>query len=68
MGLTDREKKELARMVNESLDNQFAFFARPVVLKLLDSRAGGMPEWLRQKSVGEILDAYVQLRASRRIG
>jgi len=68
MGLTEREKKELARMVNESLDNQFAFFTRPVVLKHLDSRAGSIPEWLRQKTVGEILDAYVALRANRRIG
>jgi hypothetical protein len=67
MGLNEREMKELARMVSDSLDNQFAFFTRPVVLKHLDSRAGSIPEWLRQKTVGEIIDAYVSLRASKRL-
>ena len=67
MGLNEKERRELARMVNDSLDNQFAFFARPVILKLLDARAGALPEWLREKSVGEVLDAYVSLRAKNRI-
>jgi hypothetical protein len=67
MGLSEKEKREIARMVNESLDNQFAFFTRPVVLKHLDSRTGSIPEWLRQKTVGEIIDAYVALRANGRI-
>ena len=67
MGLNEREKREIARMVNDSLDNQFAFFTRPVVLKHLDSRTQLIPEWLRQKTVGEIIDAYVALRANGRI-
>jgi hypothetical protein len=67
MGLNEREKREIARMVNDSLDNQFAFFTRPVVLKHLDARTQLTPEWLRQKTVGEIIDAYVALRANGRI-
>jgi hypothetical protein len=67
MGLNEREKREIARMVNDSLDNQFAFFTRPVVLKHLDSRTQLIPEWLRQKTVGEIIDAYAALRANGRI-
>ena len=54
MALNKREKEEIARMVNDTLNNQFAFFARPVILKHLDSRIGGFPEWLRSKTVGEI--------------
>ena len=68
MTLTEREKKEIARMVNDTLDNQFAFFTRPVVLRHLDKRAGAVPEWLRQRTVGEVIDAYVALREKRRIG
>ncbi len=64
MALNKREKEEIARMVNDTLNNQFAFFARPVILKHLDSRIGGFPEWLRSKTVGEIIDAYVALRTS----
>jgi len=64
MALTKREKDEIARMVNDTLSNQFAFFARPVILKQLDVRIGGLPEWLRSKTVGEIMDAYVALRTS----
>ncbi len=55
-------------MVNDTLNNQFAFFARPVILKHLDSRIEGFPEWLRDKTVGEILDAYIALRANGTIG
>jgi len=68
MSLDASQKRELARMVNDSLANQFAFFARPVILSVLDSRAGAVPEWLRGKTVGEVIDAYRDLRESKRIG
>src|SRR5579871_716656 len=68
MALNRREKEEIARMVNDTLNNQFAFFARPVILKHLDSSIEGFPEWLRDKTVGEILDAYIALRANGTIG
>ena len=55
-------------MVNDTLDNQFAFFARPVLLRYLDKKTGTIPEWLRQKTVGEVIDAYVALRTDGRIG
>ncbi len=67
MPLSEREKNEIARMVNDSLDNQFAFFTRPVVLKHLDAKAGTVPDWLRNKTVGEVIDAYKELRARKRI-
>jgi hypothetical protein len=64
MVLNKRERDEIARMVNDSLENQFAFFARPVILKNLDSRVVTVPDWLRQKTVGEIIDAYLTLRSN----
>jgi hypothetical protein len=67
MALDAAQRRELARMVNDTLDNQFAFFARPLILTSLDRAGRGIPEWLRSKTIGEVLDAYRDLRESKRI-
>lgn len=67
MPLTQAERKELARMINDTLDNQFAFFARPVILTKLDEKAQAIPSWMREKTVGELADAFKDLRAAGRI-
>jgi|GEM_PF-2261318 len=67
MGLSLAQRNELIRIVTDTLDNQFAFFARPLILSKLDEKARAIPPWLRDTTVGELADAYLDLRGKRRI-
>jgi hypothetical protein len=67
MAMTQAERKELARMIHDTLENQFAFFARPLILAKLDEKAAAIPPWMREKTVGELADAFRELRSGGRI-
>ena len=65
MGLSDDQKTALVKMFNERFPPYS--LARAGLLQFADEYAQAIPEWLRSLNMGDVLDAFMELRATGRL-